>query len=114
MKVALGMVLSIFFLLALLRLVLGGILLHKLGLVLVYLCLATWLALCGILKAALLDAWRSKVAADLCDRRGVRGGPLLDVHGSLQLLLLMSGKEIRLSFGVSLLGVFGMGSPWYG
>ena len=37
-------------------------------------------------KAALLDAWRNKVAADLCGRKGVRGGPLLDIHGSLQLL----------------------------
>ena len=37
-------------------------------------------------KAALLDAWRNKVAADLCGRKGFRGGPLLDVHGSLQLL----------------------------
>ena len=37
-------------------------------------------------KAALLDAWRKKVAADLCGREGFRGGPLLDVHGSLQLL----------------------------
>ena len=38
------------------------------------------------LKAAILDAWRNKVAADLCVRKGFRGGPLLDVHGSLQLL----------------------------
>ena len=37
-------------------------------------------------KAALLDAWRNKVAADLCCREGFRGGPLLDVHGFLQLL----------------------------
>ena len=37
-------------------------------------------------KAALLDAWRNKAAADLCGRDGFRGGPLLDVHGSLQLL----------------------------
>ena len=37
-------------------------------------------------KAAILDAWRNKVAADLCGRAGFRGGPLLDVHGSLQLL----------------------------
>ena len=36
--------------------------------------------------AALLDAWRSKVAADLCGREGFRGGPLLDVTGTLQLL----------------------------
>ena len=38
------------------------------------------------LKAALLDAWRNKVAVDLCGREGFRCGPLLDVHGSLQLL----------------------------
>ena len=37
-------------------------------------------------KAAILDAWRNKVAADLCGREGFRGGLLLDVHGSLQLL----------------------------
>ena len=37
-------------------------------------------------KDALLDAWRNKVAADLCGREGFRGGPLLDAHGSLQLL----------------------------
>ena len=37
-------------------------------------------------KSALLDAWRNKVAADLCGRKGFRGGPLLDTHGSLQLL----------------------------
>ena len=33
-------------------------------------------------KAAILDA----CAADLCGREGFRGGPLLDVHGFLQLL----------------------------
>ena len=37
-------------------------------------------------KAALLDAWRNKVTADLCGRKGFRGGPLFDIHGSLQLL----------------------------
>ena len=31
-------------------------------------------------RAAILDAWRNKVAADLCRRKGFRGGPLLDVH----------------------------------
>ena len=36
-------------------------------------------------RAAILGAWRDKVAADLCRRKGFRGGPLLDVHGSLQL-----------------------------
>ena len=34
-------------------------------------------------KVAILDAWRNKVAADLCSREGFRGGQLLDVHGSL-------------------------------
>ena len=37
------------------------------------------------MKAAILDARRSIVAADLCGREGFRGGPLLDVFGSLQL-----------------------------
>ena len=37
-------------------------------------------------QAAVLDAWRNKAAADLCGREGFRSGPLLDVHGSLQLL----------------------------
>ena len=37
-------------------------------------------------KSALLDAWRNKVTADLCGREGFRGGPLLDIHGSVQLL----------------------------
>ena len=36
-------------------------------------------------KAAILDAWRNKVSVDLRGRKGFRGGPLLDVHGSLQL-----------------------------
>ena len=29
-------------------------------------------------KDAILDAWRNKVAADLCGRKGFRDGPLLD------------------------------------
>ena len=37
-------------------------------------------------KTAILDSWRNKVAADLCGREGFRGGLLLDVHGSSQLL----------------------------
>ena len=37
-------------------------------------------------QAAIIDAWRNKVAADLCSWEGFRGGPLLDFHGSLQLL----------------------------
>ena len=45
------------------------------------------------LKAAILDAWRNKVAADLCGRKGFRGGPLLDVHGSLQHLHYSQVRE---------------------
>ena len=37
------------------------------------------------LRAAILHAWRGRVAAGLCGRAGFRGGPL-DFHGSLQLL----------------------------
>ena len=59
-------------------------------------------------KAAILDAWRDKVAFDLCGRKGFRGGPLLDVHGSLQLLNSSHVKEIRLCFVASWLGVSGM------
>ena len=46
-------------------------------------------------KAAILDAWRNKVAAGLCGRRGFRGGPLLEVHGSLQLLNSSHVRESR-------------------
>ena len=48
--------------------------------------LSNWAGPLQHFKAAILDAWRDKVAADLCGRKGFRGGPLLDVHGSLQLL----------------------------
>ena len=37
-------------------------------------------------RAAILDAWWGKVAADLCSREGFRGGPLPDIAGTLQLL----------------------------
>ena len=44
-------------------------------------------------KSAVLDAWRDKVAGDLCSRQGFRGGPLLDIHGSLQLLTSSHVRE---------------------
>ena len=37
-------------------------------------------------RATILEGWRSKVSADLCVGKGFRGGPWLDVDGSLQLL----------------------------
>ena len=60
-------------------------------------------------KAAILDVWRNKVAADLCVRKGFRGGPLLDILAPCSsLILLMFVKEIRLCFVASWLGVSGM------
>ena len=38
------------------------------------------------LRAAVLEGWRCKVSADLCARKGFRGGPWLDVDGTLPLL----------------------------
>ena len=86
--------LSIFSLLVLLRLVFGGILWLWLGLGPVCPCLVIWLATFSIFKAAILDAWRNKVAADLCGREGFRGGPLLDIHGSLILLMFERDKAL--------------------
>ena len=89
MRVVLGMVLFIFFLLALLTAEIGfqwdpdalaWIRARSAP------CLVIWLALFRISWFALLDAWRNKVTTDLCGRKGFRGGPLLDIHGSLQLL----------------------------
>ena len=37
-------------------------------------------------RSAVFCAWQGEVAADLCARSGFRGGPLLDVPGTLQLL----------------------------
>ena len=44
-------------------------------------------------NAAILDAWRDKVSVDLCGRKGFRGGHLLDIHGSLQLLTSSHVRE---------------------
>ena len=44
-------------------------------------------------KDVVLEAWRDKVSVDLCGRKGFRGGPLLDVHGSLQLLTSSHVRE---------------------
>ena len=37
-------------------------------------------------RAAFLGVWKGKVSADLCARKGFRGGPSLDIDGILQLL----------------------------
>ena len=59
-------------------------------------------------KAALLDAWRNKVTADLCGRKGFRGGLLLDIHGSLQLL---NSAHVR-ERGKALLRTIMVGGVW--
>ena len=61
-------------------------------------------------KTAVLDAWRDKVSADLCGRKGFRGGPLLDVHGSLQLL---NSSHVRERDKALLRNVM-VGSVWNG
>ena len=61
-------------------------------------------------KAAILDAWRNRDAADLCGRKGVRGGPLLDVHGSVQLL---NSSHVREKDKALLRGVM-VGGVWNG
>ena len=43
-------------------------------------------------RSAIFNAWCSTVSADLCARKGFRGGHLLDIAGSQQ---LMFGKEIK-------------------
>ena len=38
------------------------------------------------LRASVLECWRVKVSAGLCAGKGFRGGPWLDLDGTLQLL----------------------------
>ena len=61
-------------------------------------------------QAAVLDAWRNKVAVDLCCRQGFLGGPLLDVRGSLQLL---NSSHVR-ERGKALLRSIMVGGVWNG
>ena len=65
-------------------------------------------------RSAVLDAWRSKVAADLCDREGFRGGPLLDIFGSLQLLhsALVRERDKALLKSAMIGGVWNMVTLW--
>ena len=62
------------------------------------------------LKTAILDAWRDKVSVDLYGRRGFRGGPLLDVHGSWQLL---NSSHVRESDKALLRSIM-VGGVWNG
>ena len=80
------MVLSTFFLLMLLTLFFGEVHLHWLGLVLVYHCLATWLALCSIFKPLFLMLGVIMLLSIFAVGKVFGRGALLDVHGSLELL----------------------------
>ena len=44
------------------------------------------LGLFSIFESEIFDAWQDKVTTDLSAREGFRGGPLLDIAGTLQLL----------------------------
>ena len=85
-RVVLGMVLFIFFQLVLLRLGLGGILMLWLGLGLVCFFLVIWLVHFSILRLLFLMLGGTRLLLTFVAVMGFRGGPLLDVHRSLQLL----------------------------
>ena len=61
-------------------------------------------------RSAILDAWRIKVSLSLCSRKGFRGGPFLDVSGTLQLL---NSDHVRERDKALLRGVL-VGGVWNG
>ena len=61
-------------------------------------------------RAAILDAWRHKVSMGFCARKGFRGGPFLDVSGTLQLL---NSDHVR-ERDKALLGGVLVGGVWNG
>ena len=54
-----------------------------------------------------MDAWMDEVSGEPCKGKGFRGGPFLDLKGSLQ--LLKSGREIKRCREVLWLVEYGMG-----
>ena len=52
------------------------------------------------IRSAVLEGWRSDVSADLCAGKGFRGGPWLDIDGTLQLLNSDHVRESILVGGV--------------
>ena len=44
-------------------------------------------------RSAIWQAWQSKVATELCKRKGFRGGFGVDIHGSHQLLVSSHFRE---------------------
>ena len=102
--------LRICFLRVLLRLVSLGVLVILGGIGLVYLYLVWLMVQFSIFRSAILDAWRHKVSVDLCARKGFRGGPFLDVSGTLQLL---NSDHVRERDKALLRGVL-VGGVWNG
>ena len=82
----------------------SGFLMLCLGLDVVCLCLSNLAGIVQHFRAAILDAWRNTVSAYL------RGGPLLAVHGSLQLLNSSHVRERDKALLRSIL----VGSAWNG
>ena len=61
-------------------------------------------------RAAVLDAWRHRVSMSLCSWKGFRGGPFLDVSGTMQLL---DSDHVRERDKALLRGVL-VGGVWNG
>ena len=61
-------------------------------------------------RSAILDVWRHKVSMSLCARKAFRGGPFLDVSGTLQLL---NSDHVRERDKALLRGVL-VGGVWNG
>ena len=61
-------------------------------------------------RSAILDAWRHRVSVSLCSRAGFRGGPFLDVFGTMQLL---NSDHVRERDKALLRGVL-VGGVWNG
>ena len=95
--------------LVLLRWVLGGILVLWLGLDLVYLCLAIWLAFFSISRLLFSMLGVIRLLLTFAAGRVFEVGPRwMSMAPCSSLILLMFEKEIRLCFVVSRLGVSGM------
>ena len=62
------------------------------------------------LDAPILNAWCGKVSADLCVRKGFRGGPILNIAGSQHLL---NSSHVR-ERGKALLREVWVGGVWNG
>ena len=71
---------------------------------------SVWLLALFSISGCILDAWRHKVSMGLCSRKGFRGGPFLDVSGTLQLL---NSDHVRERDKALLRGVL-VGGVWNG